>query len=274
MSTTTSQPSSPVLDSPQALAVRLPQTLTGRVAVVTGASSGIGAATAAALAARGAKVAILARREQHLARLAQDITNAGGTALALPIDVTKQASIDDSAKAIADQLGTVSIVINNAGVMLPAPVVERRTSEWEQMIDLNITGAMRVIGAFVPALIEAAKRGGPADLVNISSIGAELAFPNFAVYCATKAAISHLSRNLRTELGPKDVRVSFIEPGLVATELQSHVTDDMANSWLESVRNTIDWLSGDDVAETIAFVVSQPKHVNLQQVTIMPTRQA
>jgi NADP-dependent 3-hydroxy acid dehydrogenase YdfG len=275
MSNTSTQPSSSsVLDAPKSLAARPLQTLAGRVAVVTGASSGIGAATAAALAARGAKVAMLARRAPQMARLAQAITDAGGTALALPIDVTKQTSIDDSAKAIAAELGTVSIVVNNAGVMLPAPVVERRTDDWERMIDLNFTGAMRVIGAFVPGLIEAARSGGPADLVNISSIGSQLTFPNFAVYCATKAAITHLSRNLRTELGPKDVRVSVIEPGLVATELQSHVTDADSLGWLAQARNTVDWLSGDDIAETIAFLVGQPKHVNLQQVTIMPTRQA
>jgi NADP-dependent 3-hydroxy acid dehydrogenase YdfG len=241
---------------------------------VTGASSGIGAATAALLASRGAKVALLARRQNNLTTLAASIKEAGGTALALPLDVTSQQSVDDAAREIAAQLGTVSIVINNAGVMLPAPVTEKRTADWEQMINLNVTGAMRVIGAFTPALIDAAKAGSAADLVNISSVAAQGVFPNFAVYCATKAAVTHLSRNLRTELGPQNVRVSVIEPGLVATELQSHVKDEAANNWLEGARTAVDWLQGDDIAEMIGFLVGLPKHVNLQQVTIVPTKQA
>ncbi len=248
--------------------------LAGRIAVVTGASSGIGAASGKALAARGASVALLARRKEKLDALAAEIREAGGNAVVVTVDVSKQASVDAAAESVHRQLGKPDIVVNNAGVMLPAPIAERRTSDWERMIDLNVTGAVRVIGAFVPDLLEAAAQGRPADLVNVSSIAAQNLFPNFAVYCATKAAISHLSRNLRAELGPRDVRVSMVEPGIVATELQSHVTDQGALNWLAGAKKTMTWLEPENVAETMAFTVSLPSHVNLQQITIMPTRQA
>jgi NADP-dependent 3-hydroxy acid dehydrogenase YdfG len=130
------------------------------------------------------------------------------------------------------------------------------------------------IGAFVPQLISAAAQKGVADLINTSSIGAQNIFPNFAVYAGTKAYVTHMSRTLRAELGAKNVRVSAIEPGIVETELQSHVTDDGANEWLESTRGQIEWLAPEDVAEAINFLASQPARVNLQQLTIMPTRQA
>ncbi len=247
--------------------------LENRVAVITGASSGIGASTAKYLAARGAKVALLARRKDKLDQLAAEIKEAGGTALALEVDVTDQLSIDKAAQAVKNELGLVSIVVNNAGVMLPAPIEQNRTSDWERMIDINVTGAARIVGAFTQSMIEAADKSGVADLVNISSIAAQNVFPNFAVYSATKAAVSHMSRHLRTELGPKNVRVSMIEPGLVVTELASHVEDKAVSEWIDGAAKSMDLLQADDIAETIAFTVSLPKNVNLQQVTIMPTQQ-
>ena len=167
----------------------------------------------------------------------------------------------------------MDIVVNNAGVMLPNPIEDLRVEQWNQQIDLNVTGLMNVIGAFTPALIAAAGKGKPADLVNISSIAAQNIFANFAVYCATKAFVTHLSRNLRAELGPKNVRVSAIEPGIVGTELMSHVDFKPVQDWLEGSKASIDWLQPEDIAETIAFTVGLPKHVNLQQVTILPTKQ-
>jgi NADP-dependent 3-hydroxy acid dehydrogenase YdfG len=157
--------------------------------------------------------------------------------------------------------------------MLPAPVDELPVEQWQRQIDLNITGLMNAIGAFVPQLVKAAAEKGVADLVNTSSIAAQNIFPTFAVYSGTKAYVTHLSRTLRAELGPKDVRVSAIEPGMVGTELQSHVTDTGALDWLAGSKETMTWLTPEDIAEVVNFVASQPPRVNLQQVTIMPTRQ-
>ena len=248
-------------------------TLSGRVAVVTGASSGIGAATAKRLAASGARVAVLARRADRLETLVKEIEQAGGTALALPVDVTDAAALRAAAERIADELGTVDLLFTNAGVMLPAPVEELPVEQWQHQIDLNITGLMNTIGAFVRQLVAAAAEKGVADLVNTSSIAAQNIFPNFAVYSGTKAYVTHLSRTLRAELGAKDVRVSAIEPGIVGTELQSHVTDAGARDWLDGSKQAMTWLEPEDVAEAVAFLAQQPARVNLQQITIMPTRQ-
>ncbi|WP_437876477.1 SDR family oxidoreductase [Sorangium sp. So ce513] len=247
--------------------------LAGRIAVVTGASSGIGEATARRLAADGAAVALLARRKDRLEALAQRIHAEGGRALALPVDATRGAAVAEAARIIAAELGTVDVVINNAGVMLPSGVEEHHVADFEQMIEVNLTGAMRVVDAFVDPLVAAAGKGGPADLINVSSIAAHGVFPKFAVYCATKAAVTHLSRNLRAELGPKHVRVSVVEPGFVDTELQGHMTDEAAKAWIARARQEITWLTADDLASTIAFTVGLPRHVNLAHVTIMPTQQ-
>ncbi|GAB2634125.1 SDR family oxidoreductase [Nocardia goodfellowii] len=248
--------------------------LTGRVAVVTGASSGIGEATAKRLAASGAKVAVLARRADRLERLVAEIEQSGGTALALPVDVTDAAALTAAADRVAAELGTADLLFNNAGVMLPAPAEELAVQQWQQQIDLNVSGLMNVIAAFLPQLISSAAAKGVADLVNTSSIAAQNIFPSFAVYSGTKAYVTHLSRTLRAELGAKDVRVCVVEPGIVSTELQEHVTDPGALEWLAGVKETITWLNPEDVAAAVEFLVTQPAHVNLQQVTIMPTRQA
>ncbi|MGW0251720.1 SDR family oxidoreductase [Nocardia goodfellowii] len=248
--------------------------LTGRVAVVTGASSGIGEATAKRLAASGAKVAVLARRADRLERLVAEIEQSGRTALALPVDVTDATALTAAADRVAAELGAADLLFNNAGVMLPAPAEELAVQQWQQQIDLNVSGLMNVIAAFLPQLISSAAAKGVADLVNTSSIAAQNIFPGFAVYSGTKAYVTHLSRTLRAELGAKDVRVCVIEPGIVGTELQEHVTDAGALEWLAGVKETITWLNPEDVAAAVEFLVAQPAHVNLQQVTIMPTRQA
>ncbi|MPY34253.1 SDR family oxidoreductase [Streptomyces adustus] len=248
--------------------------LQGRVAVVTGASSGIGEASAEKLAALGAHVVVLARRAERLADLVARIEKDGGSATAIAADVTDKAALQVVADRVAAELGGADLLFNNAGVMLPAPVEELATDQWQQQIDLNITGLMNAIGAFTPQLVEAAAERGVADLINTSSIAAQNIFPNFAVYSATKAYVSHLSRHLRVELGPKNVRVAAVEPGIVGTELQDHVTDRGALDWLESSKETIEWLTPQDVAETIGFIAMLPPRANLQQITIMPTAQA
>lgn len=248
--------------------------MNNRVAVITGASSGIGLSTAKLLAARGAKVALLARRKEVLDQVVSDIRAAGGEALALAVDVTDQASVDAAAAAVERAYGPANLVFNNAGVMLPGAIEARETDVWQHQIDLNVTGVMRVISAFVPQLVKSAEQGATVDLINTSSIAAQNIYPYFAVYSGTKAYVSHLSRHLRAELGPKDIRVSLIEPGITETELQGHWTFQGAKEWIAGAAQNMEFLQPQDVAEVVAFLAAQPKHVNLQQVVVMPTKQA
>jgi NADP-dependent 3-hydroxy acid dehydrogenase YdfG len=248
--------------------------LAGRVAIVTGASSGIGEATAVRLATIGARVAVAARRTDRLDALAARITAAGGTALSLALDVSDRAAVNTAAAQVADRLGPVDLVFNNAGVQLISPIEDVRFDDWQRQIDLNITGVMNVIGAFVPQLIDAAAQGRPADLITTSSIAATRVLEKFSVYSGTKAYISQLTRLLRVELGRKMVRVSTIEPGMVDTELPLHVTDPDATCLMADLINDIEVLSAADVAETVAFIASVPRHVNLTEITILPTQQA
>ncbi|NJP97700.1 SDR family oxidoreductase [Nonomuraea sp. FMUSA5-5] len=248
--------------------------LAGRVAVITGASSGIGAATALRLAGLGAKVAVMARRKDRLDDLVATVQAAGGTAIALPVDVTGRESVNDAAAEVAERLGTADLVVNNAGVQLISPITDLRQDDWQRQIDLNITGVMNVIGAFLPHLTAAAGSGRPADLITTSSIAATRILEKFSVYSGTKAYISHLTRLLRVELGPKNIRVATIEPGMVDTELPSHVTDPDASALMEGLLTEIDPLRSADVAETVAFIAAAPRHVNLTEITILPTAQA
>lgn len=247
--------------------------LTGRVAVITGASSGMGHATALLLASRGAKVALLARRKSALDELASEIEREGGSALPIVTDVTDQKSIEAAAATVLREFGAADIVFNNAGVMLPGAVGQQPFSEWEQQIDLNVTGAMRVIQAFIPHLEKSAADGKVVDLINTSSIAGQYVYGYFAVYSATKAYVSHLTRHLRLELGPKNIRVSMLEPGITDTELQGHFTFEGATDWIANARKSIDFLKAEDIAQVVGFLVAQPKHVNLQQVVIMPTKE-
>ncbi len=247
--------------------------LVGRTAVVTGASSGLGEATAELLAARGAEVAVLARRADRLAELVERIAENGGTAFAVPVDVTDAAALRAAAERVDAEFGPADLLFNNAGVMLPAPIGERRTDQWQHMIDLNITGLMNVVGAFAPQLERAAAERGVADLVNTSSVAAKTVFPSFAVYSGTKAYVTHFSATLRTDLGPQGVRVSVVEPGIVRTELRNHVTDPGTNEWIDGAFASMEVLEPSDVAETVAFLAAQPSRVNFERVTVMPTGQ-
>ncbi|GAB7034888.1 SDR family oxidoreductase [Streptomyces sp. NPDC021749] len=249
-------------------------TLTGRTAVVTGAASGMGEATARLLASHGVRVALLARRAERLTELAATIEAAGGQALAVAADVTDPASVEAAAERVHAAYGRVDLVVNAAGVMLPNPVTAGRADEWQRMLDTNVAGALRVIRAFTPDLIAVAESGGTADLVNISSIGAHITFPNYAVYGATKAALTYLSQSLRTELGPRDVRVTNIEPGLTDTELGGHIDNAELSGQLDGMFDALIGLSADDIADLIAYTTSRARHVNLRQAIVLPTRQA
>ena len=184
--------------------------LAGRVAVVTGATSGIGAATARRLAADGAAVALLGRREDRLRALAAELhddVDARAGAIALATDVTDPAAVERAARRVGAELGRVDLVVANAGAMLAAPFETADTAEWDRMIELNVRGLLRTGRAFAGDLLAAAADGAPADLVHVGSVGGHLVFPTYAVYGATKAAVAHLTRNLRAELGPRGVRV-------------------------------------------------------------------
>lgn len=247
--------------------------LAGRVAVITGASSGMGRASAQLLASRGASVALLARRPSALNDVAAEIRRDGGIALAIATDVTNQESVAAAAAAVAREFGEADLVFNNAGIMLPGMIEAQPFTEWQQQIDLNITGAMRVIQAFLPQLETAAGKGKVVDLINTSSIAGQYVYSYFAVYAATKAYVSHLTRQMRMELGPKNIRVSMLEPGITDTELQGHFTFQGATDWIANERQSIDFLKAEDIARVVAFLAAQPKHVNLQQVVIMPTKE-
>jgi NADP-dependent 3-hydroxy acid dehydrogenase YdfG len=236
--------------------------LAGRVAVVSGASSGMGAVTAERLAELGATVVVLARRKDKLENVVKTIEASGGTALALAAD------------QVAERFGKADLVFNNAGVQLISGIEELKVDDWQRQIDLNISGLMNVIAAFLPHLTDSAAHGKPADLINTSSIAATRILAKFSIYSGTKAYISHLTRLLRVELGPKMVRVATIEPGMVDTELPDHVTDPDASKLMADLIHDIDCLQSADIAETIAFMAAVPRHVNLTEITIMPTAQA
>ncbi|MFF5187361.1 SDR family oxidoreductase [Streptomyces sp. NPDC000345] len=247
--------------------------LSGRVAVVSGASSGMGAATAERLAELGAAVVVLARRQDRLDQVVKNIEAAGGTGYALAVDVTDRAAVQAAADRVADRFGKADLVFNNAGVQLISGIEELKVDDWQRQIDLNITGLMNVIAAFLPHLTDSAARGRPADLINTSSIAATRILEKFSVYSGTKAYISHLTRLLRVELGRKMVRVATVEPGMVDTELPDHVTDPDASRLMAGLIHDIDVLQSADIAETVAFMAAVPRHVNLTEITVLPTAQ-
>ncbi|MFD6161315.1 SDR family oxidoreductase [Nocardia sp. NPDC060256] len=244
--------------------------LTGRVAVVTGASSGIGAATAQRLAADGAKVALLGRRMDRLEELAARI---GGEALAVEADVSVQQSVLDAAATVRAAFGPINLVVANAGVMLGAPYESAQTDEWEQMIGTNINGLLYTGKAFIDDLLAAASDGERADLVHVGSVGGHLVFPNYGVYCATKAAVAHLTRNLRSEFGPRGVRVRTIEPGFVGTELGAGMLDEDQKTVLAGWRDDMEILVAEDIADAIGYSVNAPKRVNIAEMIVVPTPQ-
>lgn len=247
--------------------------LQGRTAVVTGAASGMGAATALHFAADGARVALLSRRQERLDDVATQIRAAGGEAMVLAVDITDADAVTAAAARIESEWGPVDTVVNSAGVMLAAPIDDSRTDQWARMIDTNLGGTLHVIDAFTPSLLRAADAGTTVDIVNISSIAAHFAFPNYAVYSATKAAVTHLSNALRTEFGRRGIRVTNIEPGLTDTELGTHL-DAERQVELGHMFDAISALTAEEIADLVGYVVTRSPNVNLRQVIVLPTQQA
>jgi NADP-dependent 3-hydroxy acid dehydrogenase YdfG len=246
------------------------QPLSGRVAVVTGATSGIGAATARRLAEDGAAVAVVGRRGDRLKQLAEDIV---GDIVPVAVDVTDRSAIERVAPHIRAELGRVDLVVANAGVMFAAPYEWAEVHEWDLMIATNLNGLLYTGRAFAADLISAAADGRPADLVHVGSVGGHAIFPNYAVYDATKAAVANLGRGLRAELGPRGVRVRTIEPGFVVTELGEGTREVRLREELARWRSEVVPLRSEDVADVIAYAVAAPPRVNLAEIVVVPTQQ-
>jgi NADP-dependent 3-hydroxy acid dehydrogenase YdfG len=241
--------------------------LKDKVALVTGASSGIGAATARRLAAEGAAVALVARRGDKLEELARTIRGDSGAALVLQADVTSAQEASAAVERAAAELGRLDILVNNAGVMLLAPFSSDQISEIRQMIETNLLGAMTATEVFLDQLRDA----GGGDLVNLSSVAGRTARPGSSVYNATKWGLNGWSEALRQELQP-DVRVMIIEPGAVATELTDHITHPDAKRAAEQLYDEVA-ITSEDVAEVIAFAISRPRRMTLNEILIRPTAQ-
>jgi NADP-dependent 3-hydroxy acid dehydrogenase YdfG len=248
--------------------------LQGTVALVTGASSGIGEATARALAQAGAAVAIAARRKDRLDRLAAEIEDAGGRALAIESDITDPAQAQAAVARAVDDLGRLDTVINNAGVMLLGPVVDAPLQEWDRMIALNLQGLLYVAHAALPHLLTAADDDPRhvADLVNVSSVAGRVARSGSGVYNLTKHGVGAFSEALRQEVTKRHVRVSLVEPGAVETELTDHLRDEVRDV-LERSIGGVELMQATDIADAILYVVTRPRHVAINEVLIRPTEQ-
>lgn len=242
--------------------------LEGRVAVVTGGGSGIGAAAAHALGAGGARVAVLGRRRRRLEEVATAI---GGHAVAT--DVTDPRAVEAAMGEVESTLGRPDLVVANAGLMLAAPFDQAGRAEWTRMIDVNLLGLLDTARSAVPRLRAVADSGGPADLVLVSSIGANLILPTYAVYTATKAAVTQLGRQLRAELGPHGVRVHVIEPGMTRSELGEHMENDEATNWLRAFSEQNPPIEASAVGDSIAWMCAQPADVNVAEMVVLPTVQ-
>ena len=243
--------------------------LSGKAVAITGASSGIGEATALTLARAGASVALGARRKDRIDALAARIEDGGGTAVAVEVDVTDESAARGFVEAAHERLGRLDTLVNNAGVMLLGPVEQSSSDDWRTMVNVNVLGLLYCTSAALP--IMRAQEGG--DIVNISSVAGRFARAGNAVYAATKFAVGAFSEGLRNEVTEGGIRVTLIEPGFVDTELQSHNTGEVLET-LEQMREHLgEVLRAQDVANGILYAVSQPPHVSINEVLIRPTRQ-
>jgi NADP-dependent 3-hydroxy acid dehydrogenase YdfG len=243
--------------------------LDGTVALVTGASSGIGEATARALARNGAKVAVAARRRDRLEALAGEI---GG--LVIEADITDRDQAAGAVQRTVDELGRLDTVINNAGVMLLGPTEDAPLEEWEQMVAINVQGLLYVAHASIQPLLKAAADGprGVSDMVNVSSIAGRVARSGSGVYNLTKHGVGAVSESMRQEYADRHLRVSLVEPGAVATELTDHMRPEVRDATRQRF-SKIERLESEDIAEIIEFMVTRPRRVAINEVMVRPTDQ-
>lgn len=242
--------------------------LNGKIVLVTGASSGIGAATALALAAQGAVVAIAARRRQRLDDLARRIRDAGGEVLVIEADITDEAQATAMVRRVLESYGRLDMLFNVAGVGVAAPFQNTTTSEYREMVDINILGLLYAINAALPAM----KRQGSGHIVIVSSGTGRYIHPS-VVYSGTKHAASAMAESLRREIGKDGIRVTVIEPGAVRTEFTANMRDDVRVS-VEQRLGDMEQLESDDIAAAMLYAVSQPPRVNVNILTLYPTQQA
>jgi NADP-dependent 3-hydroxy acid dehydrogenase YdfG len=248
--------------------------LDGTVALVTGASSGIGEATARVLAGAGAAVALVARRKPRLDKLAAEIKEKGGRALVIEADITHESQARAAVERTVKEFGRLDTVVNNAGVMLLGPIVGAPTEEWERMVSLNIMGLLYVAHAALPHLLQAAE-GAPrrvADLVNISSVAGRVARSHVGIYNLTKFGVGAFSESLRQEVTGRHVRISLVEPGAVKTELASHVRPEIREQLFQRFAN-MERMESEDIADAILYIVTRPRRVAINEMLIRPTEQ-
>lgn len=242
----------------------------GKTIIITGASSGIGEATAKKLSQEGANVVLSARREDRLNSLKDEIEKNGGMALVVPGDVTKKEDFKKIVSATLEKFGSIDGIINNAGLMPLSYVKNLHTDEWDKMIDVNIKGVTNGVAAVLPTMME--QKSG--HIINISSSAGHKYYPGGAVYCATKAAVKMFSEGLRAELAPNfGINVTSIDPGFVSTELTDTITDDEIKKDMEPMFKELTPLQAQDIADAIYYSLSQPKRANINDVYIMPTNQ-
>jgi NADP-dependent 3-hydroxy acid dehydrogenase YdfG len=234
-----------------------------RVALVTGASSGIGEATARTFHKLGFKVALLARRAERIDAIAAEL---GDGAIAVAADVTDRDGLVEAAARVREELGRVDILVNNAGIMLLGPFASEQREDYRRMVEVNLLGAITATEVFLDQLVD-----GGGDIVNISSVAGRTARAGNGVYAATKWAVNGWSESLRQELLP-DVRVTLIEPGVVATELPTHITHEATNSAVNAMYADAT-VTAEDVAEIIAFTVQRPKHLAINEILLRPATQ-
>jgi NADP-dependent 3-hydroxy acid dehydrogenase YdfG len=248
--------------------------LAGTVALVTGASSGIGAATARALAAEGATVALAARRRDRLDELAAGIAADGGRALACEADVTGEGAPSALVERVVGELGRLDTLVNSAGLMLLGPATEAPLQEWERMVQLNVAAILACAHSALPHLLAAAEDSprGVSDMVNVSSTAGRQVKPGSGVYNLTKHGLGAFSESLRMEVSRRHLRVSLIEPGATDTELRTHLRPEIRARQQERFAS-MQPLAAGDVAESILHIVTRPRHVMINEILIRPTEQ-
>ena len=244
------------------------QGIKGKIVVVTGASSGLGEATARLLSAQGATVVLGARRADRLQSLAKDLEVRGGKALALTTDVTRREQVKALVDSAVQTYGRIDVMINNAGLMPQAPLERLKVDEWDRMIDVNIKGVLYGIAAALPHM----QRQKAGHFINVSSVAGHRVGPGFAVYAATKYAVRALSEGLRQEVKPYNIRTTVISPGAVATELPDSVTDPDASKRIRTFYEQVA-VPADSFARAVAFAMSQPEDVDINEILYRPTRQ-